>query len=560
MKLTRGSYALPGTTLAYHTGTWRTQKPQYQRRAAPCHARCPAGEDAQAWIAHFDEGRPQQAWETLVAVNPLPAITGRVCPHPCEGACNRQHYDEAVAIHSLERHLGDLALQQGWDYPVLQAPQGDSRVAVIGAGPSGLSLAWHLSRHGIGVDLFDREPEAGGTLFAIPGYRLPKDIVRAEIGRLLETGIRFHANTELGRDLDLAQLQQQYESVYLAPGLMQSREWNVDGVVPQDLHDGLNLLREWMDVGELPMMRSAAVVGGGNTAVDVARVLQRNGIDTHIIIHSGLPGPQTDPADAMRAIPREIEQALEEGVKIHDHHGIKRLVLRGEKVVGVEMVRMRKLENAAGRLQRIAFEGTETILNVDQVIPAIGQQLDTRGLESVLQNQQIAIQAEGKLRGHDGLYAGGDCLPGNLGIVSEAVGDGRRAARSILQQLGVTMIAIEAGIDAELGVEQLNLNYFEAASRQQQLTLPVEQRLGEAEIEAGLETAQAAAEAHRCLSCGSCMACDNCWTLCPDSAVLKAPTPNPAGSLYRFDYDYCKGCGLCANECPCGHIAMVEEV
>jgi len=561
MKLTRGSFALPGTTLNYHTGSWRTQKPHYRKQTAPCHAVCPAGENAQEWIALFDEGHPQAAWEALVKANPLPAISGRVCPHPCESSCNRQQLDEPVAIHSLERHLGDLALAEGWPYPIETTLTGEPRVAVIGAGPSGLSLAWQMVRHGVAVDVFDREPEAGGTLFAIPGYRLPKDVVRQEVQRLLETGIRFHANPCLGRDFDLASLQQRYEAVYLAPGLMQSREWSVDGVTPKDLHDGLNLLKEWMDIGEIPAMQSAAVVGGGNTAIDVARVLQRNGVETHIVIHSGLPGPNTDPADAMRAIPREIEQAQQEGVKIHDHHGIKRLLLRGARVVGVEMVRMRKLPDQSGRLHRIAFEGTETILNVDQVIPAIGQTLDRQGLETLLEGgTELPLQNAGALPQHPGLYAGGDCIAGNRGIVSEAVGNGRKAAQGILDSLKITALGLAEPALTALPFTSLNSAYFEPAPRQYQALLALGQRVGEIEIETGLSHQQADAEAHRCLSCGACMACDNCWTLCPDSAVLKAPTPNHAGSPYRFDYDYCKGCGLCANECPCGHIEMLEEV
>lgn len=558
-KLTRGGYAEPGTTLGYKTGSWRTQRPVYRHQAAPCHAACPAGEDPQAWLAKLDEGDPRAAWEHLVSANPLPAITGRVCPHPCESACNRGQYDTALAIHSVERYLGDQAIARGWPYPAT-APDGNARrVAIVGAGPAGLSAAWQLTRLGVHATVFDQLSQAGGTLHAIPGYRLPKDVVNNEIERLLATGIEFKPNHRIGKHIDVMDLQSEFDAVFLAPGMMQSREWSIDGVTPGDLHDGLQLLKVWMDIGEIPAMKSAAVVGGGNTAIDVARVLRRCGVETHIVIHSGMPGPDTAPEDAMRAIPREIEQALEEGVQIHDHHGIKRLILRGEKVSGVEMTRMRKLPDANGRLQRVAFEGTESILHVDQVIPAIGQRVDAHGMESLIKGRAaFRVDDWGLVEGSTRVYAGGDAIEGNSGTVTEAVGNGARAALAIVTRLQEQPLP-EHEPQTPLAYEQLNMEYFETAERAEQALLAPDQRQGEEEIESGLDERQAAHEAGRCLSCGSCMSCDNCWTLCPDSSVLMATGPAHTNSLYLFDYDYCKGCGLCANECPTGYISMQPE-
>ena len=558
-KLTRGAYAEPGTTISYKTGTWRTQRPIYTHRPAPCHAACPAGEDPQHWLAKLDEGNPRQAWESLVNANPLPAITGRVCPHPCESACNRGQYDQALAIHSVERYLGDLAIEHSWPYPAECPDPKARRVAIVGAGPAGLSCAWQLTRLGFHATVFDQLSQAGGTLHTIPGYRLPKDVVRNEIGRLLEAGIEFKPNHRIGKHIDVVDLQTDFDSVFLAPGMMQSREWNIDGVTPQDLHDGLNLLKVWMDIGELPEMKSAAVVGGGNTAIDIARVLRRCGVDTHIVIHSGMPGPDTPPEDAMRAIPREIEQALEEGVQIHDHHGIKRLILRGEKVTGIEMTRMRKLPDANGRLQRVAFEGTESILHVDQVIPAIGQRVDSRGMENLIKGRSaFKVDEWGLIEGSNRVHAGGDAIEGNSGTVTEAVGNGRIAAIAIAHKLSDQALPAPA-TGKPVEYSSLNVEYFEPSPRAEQPLLRVEQRAGEEEIEAGLEKSEAAHEAKRCLSCGSCMSCDNCWTLCPDSAVLMATDPAYTKSHYVFDYDYCKGCGLCAHECPTGFIRMQIE-
>ncbi|HHJ34649.1 MAG TPA: FAD-dependent oxidoreductase [Gammaproteobacteria bacterium] len=560
LKLTRGCYAGPGTTIGYKTGSWRIQRPEHNHRPAPCHAACPAGEDPQAYLALLDEGKPREAWESLVSVNPMPAITGRVCPHPCESGCNRGEYDDPLAIHSIERFLGDEAIAKNWAYPVTDVPTDAARVAVIGAGPAGLSAAYHLHRQGLQVTVFDEHSEAGGTLFTIPDYRLPSDIVRKEITRLLDTGIDFKASHKLGRDHDLEDLQQEYSAIFLAPGVMKSSDWNVDGVTPRDLHQGLHLLKQWSDVGSLPEMKSAAVIGGGNTAIDIARLLRRNGVDTHIVIHSNLPDPAHPTAEDMRAIPREIEQALEEGVQIHDHHGVKRLILRGEKLTGIEIVRMRKLPDEQGRLHRVAFEGTESILHVDQVIPAIGQVIDAEGMQSLLDgSRHFKVNEYGLLNDKQPtLYAGGDAIEGNGGTVTEAVGNGRVAALAMAATLREQTLPTLDKSEA-IAFKNLNMEYFEPANRAEQAILPVAERIDEAEIERGLSSQQAEHEASRCFACGNCLRCDNCWTLCPDSAVLKTDETLDDGSHYVFDYDFCKGCGLCAVECPTGYISIVGE-
>jgi formate dehydrogenase beta subunit len=559
-ELTRGAFAYPGTSLDFKTGSWRTQRPIHQHRPAPCHNACPAGEDAQAYLGLLAEGQPQKAWESIVSANPLPAISGRVCHHPCETACNRGQYDEAIGIHGVERFLGDEAIRLGWAYPVAPPPADARPVAVVGAGPAGLSAAYHLLRAGCRVTLFDSLPQAGGTCrMAIPPYRLPRNVLDAEVERLLATGIDFRAQVQLGRDVSLDELRQDFGAVFLAPGTQKNREWSIDGVVPRDLHVGLDLLKEWMTVGSMIQASSVAIIGGGNTAVDMARVLRRCGVpDVHIITHEALPGTGVAPEEAMRAIPREITQAQEEGVVIHPHRGILRLILRGERVVGVEMAHMKKLRRSDGRVERVTFEGTETVMHVDQVIPAIGQQVDDTGLAELLHRQPFfAPDPQGALSGHPGVFVGGDARP-DRGSVSAAVGDGRRAAAAMARFLRGMAAEAEVSV-AALGFEQLNLNYFATAMRSEAPVLPPAQRTGQEEIEGSLDPNQARREADRCLSCGSCFACDNCWTLCPDSAVLKISEMAADGSHYVFDYDYCKGCGLCGHECPCGYIAMEDE-
>lgn len=560
--LTRSAYALPGTSLNFKTGSWRVQQPKHQYQTAPCHYACPAGEDPQAYLAHIQAGHNLLAWETIVNINPMPAITGRVCPHPCEASCNRGQYDESIVIHAVERFLGDEAIAHNWAYPVKPVGQSAIEIAIVGAGPAGISVAYHLLKRGYRAIIFDDHHEAGGTLrTALPPYRLPRTVLDAELNRILSLeGITFHPHTRLGRDMNIKELQQQYRAVFLGPGAQRSTEWSIDGAVPRDLHSGFELLKEWIDIGSVPTPKSVAIIGAGNTAVDMARVMKRAGVpEVHIISHKPIPRPGIPVEEAMPAIPREVAEALEEGVIIHEYRGIRRLILRGERVVGVELVHMKKLLQPNGKLKRIAFEGTETILTVDQVIPAVGQVVEPSGMEMLIGNRSyFRTDHWGRLADQPGIYVGGDAT-GQSGTVTAAVGDGRRAAEAIDRELQSQALP-DWSKAKPIGFGRLNMNYYEPGPRLQEPTLPIEQRLGDEEITKTLSSPQIAKESQRCFSCGNCLACDNCWTLCPDSAVLKTKELASDGSHYIFDYDYCKGCGLCARECPCGFIEMIDEV
>jgi formate dehydrogenase beta subunit len=261
----------------------------------------------------------------------------------------------------------------------------------------------------------------------------------------------------------------------------------------------------------------------------------------------------------MPAIYREIEQALEEGVTIHEHRGVQRLVLRGEQVIGLELVHMKELPDESGQVRFVSFEGTEALLHVQQVIPAIGQTLDPTGLGRILDHKPFPeVDDWGRIPGTEGLLVGGDAR-GDRRTVSEAIGDGRRAAIGIDHYLRKTGEP-QATLREPVAYEQLNLNYYERAPRPVAPVLEVAERTGFEEVEGGLSRQQATGEGRRCFSCGNCLSCDNCWTLCPDVAVLKTQEVAADGSHYLFDYDYCKGCGLCARECPSGYILMQEEI
>ena len=559
IRVTRGAWAEPGTSEANPTGSWRLERPMHQYRPAPCHAACPAGEDPQGYIAALQEGHPREAWEILVAANPLPAITGRVCHHPCERGCNRGEFDEAIAIHGVERFLGDEAIRQGWDYGVCADRARGAPVAVVGAGPAGLSAAWHLTARGYRVTLFDAAARVGGLLrAAIPPYRLPRDVLDAELERLLGVGFETRLRTRLGREMSLGELQEDFAAVMLAPGTQHPRRWDVDGATPSDLRPGLDLLRDWAAGSGLAPGRRVAVVGGGNTAMDLARALRHSGAEeVHVITFQCLPDPCAAPEEAMSAIPREIDQAREEGVIIHDRRSIRRLLLRGERVVGVELVRAREMDCGEGRRELVTFEGTETVLELDQVIPAVGQEVDPEGMNGLLRGGFLRPDPWGRIPGREGLYCGGDAR-GDRGTVSAAIGDGRRAAKAIDDFLRGRELP-EYGLPEGLPFAQLNTSYFDHAGRPGEAVVPVPDRGPEVEVEQGFSASQIRAEAGRCMSCGNCLACDNCWTLCPDASVLKTVEQASDGSHYRFDYDFCKGCGICARECPTGYIRMVPE-
>jgi NADPH-dependent glutamate synthase beta subunit-like oxidoreductase/Pyruvate/2-oxoacid:ferredoxin oxidoreductase delta subunit len=425
-----------------------------------------------------------------------------------------------------------------------------------------LSCAYQLIRLGYGVTLFDAMPNAGGTLqSALPEYRLPRQVLNAEVERILACGITFEPNKRLGRDLSLAELENDYQAIFLGPGNQQSRPWAVDGVVPRDLHQALDLLKEWTTVGTVPVQKSAAVVGAGNTAMDIARILRRCGVpEVHLVAHKAIPAPGVPQEDAMDVTAREIQQALEEGVIIHEHRGIRRLILRGERVVGIELVHMKKLRDAEGLLQRVAFEGTETVLKVEHVIPAIGQTVDARGMETVVnEHGVIDIEPSFRVPHQQQIFAGGDAV--GAGTVAAAVGHGRRAAAAIDAFLRGGEPVVQGDHSGDfIPYDAINIHYYENADRPVEPTLELTDRTGLQEVVKTLPAAAINHEAQRCFSCGNCLACDNCWTLCPDSAVLKTQETASDGSHYVFDYTYCKGCGLCANECPCGYIDMIPEV
>ena len=536
-----------GSSLANHTGAWRTQRPVYVDRLPPCNGACPAGENVQGWLYHAESGDYEQAWRKLIEENPLPAIMGRVCYHPCETACNRGKLDQAVGINSVERFLGDLAIARGWQLPQPPAPTGN-RVLVVGAGPSGLAAAYHLRRLGHEVEIRDASPEAGGMMrYGIPRYRLPREVLDAEVARIVGTGVKLTLGCKVDH-VAATMTDEKFDACFMAIGAHLARRIEIPAPDAARIVDALTLLgqlaggAEGLQIGRLQIGRSVVVIGGGNTAIDAARSAKRLGAEDAIILY------RRSWAE-MPAHESEIIEALDEGVTVRWLREIRRFA-GPDRIVVERMTRGPDGKpQPTGELEELA---------ADTVVLALGQSVDTSVLSriaGVVVGADGTVQVDGTLMtGHRGVFAGGDMVPAERSV-TVAVGHGKKAARCIDAYLRSQTFAPPPR-HADASFDRLNSWYYGEAPRTIQPFLARARRRSTfEEVREGLTEENALFEARRCLSCGNCFECDNCYGVCPDNAVVKLGP----GKRYRFDLDFCKGCGLCAKECPCGAIDMVPE-
>jgi len=529
----------PGSSLANHTGTWRTLRPEYVDRLPPCNHACPAGENIQGWLFHAESGDYQAAWRLLTQDNPLPAVMGRVCYHPCETSCNRTQLDSAVGINSVERFLGDEAIRQGWKFDAPAARSG-KRVLVVGAGPSGLSAAYHLARKGHAVEIHEAGPVAGGMMrFGIPKYRLPRDVLEAEIRRILDLGVALKLNAKVANILDTMK-GGAFDAAFLAVGAHIAKRAYIPAGSAAKVLDALSVLRS-MEGEEKPLLgRRVVVYGGGNTAIDVARTAKRLGAQDAIIVYRRT-------RERMPAHDSEVEEALQEGVLIKWLSTIKQAA---ESSITVEKMVLDDKGNPqpTGELETLA---------ADSVVLALGQDVDLSLLEGVpgLEVRDGTVQVGANMMtGHAGIFAGGDMVPAER-TVTVAVGHGKKAARHIDAWLRGAVYAAPPKHEPA-SFERLNTWYYSDAPKTVRPVLDgVRRQSTFDEVVRGLDETNALYEARRCLSCGNCFECDNCYGVCPDNAVIKLGP----GKRFQFNFDYCKGCGICVAECPCGAIKMVPE-
>jgi NADPH-dependent glutamate synthase beta subunit-like oxidoreductase len=521
-------------------GPVRDRRPVYVDLLPPCNAGCPAGENIQAWLAHAEAGRPEQAWRLLTTDNPLPAIHGRVCYHPCESACNRADLDSAVSIHAVERFLGDLALERGWAFDRPPAGRG-KRVLVIGAGPSGLSAAYHLARLGHQVEIHDAGEAPGGMMrYGIPAYRMPRDVLDAEIARIEALGVRMTCGHRVA-DLDAERREGGFDAAFVAVGAHLSKRVDIPAKDAGRIVDAVSFLHS-VASGERPVIgRRVAVYGGGNTAMDAARTARRLGANDALIVYrrtrAQMPAHAEEAADAER-----------EGVRIN---WLRTITAFDGPDLTVEAMELDEngFPRPTGRFETLA---------ADTVILALGQDADTAFLRRVpgvefTKDGTVQVSPD-MMTGCRGVFAGGDMVPAER-TVTVGVGHGKKAARNIdawLRGAPPPSQAKHAGVT--LG--QLNLWFFgDAAPREQPEVAPELRTTDFTEVRGGLTEQQAVYEAQRCLSCGNCCECDGCLGACPEDAVIKLGP----GHRYRFDYDKCTGCGVCYEQCPVHSIEMVPE-
>jgi NADPH-dependent glutamate synthase beta subunit-like oxidoreductase len=514
-------------------------KAQYVSRLPPCNVACPAGENIQEWLNLAQAERFEEAWRALVRNNPLPAVHGRVCYHPCEKACNRKHLDNAVSIHAVERFLGDLAISKGWNFQT--RPPTGKRVLVVGSGPCGLSAAYHLALMGHSVTVHEAGAKLGGMMrYGIPEYRLPRDVLDAEIDRIERMGVHFKVNAPVN-DLDAFLKQRQFDAVFLAVGAQLGKRVDIPTDDARRIMDALTFLADPSANERLCLGRRVAVYGGGNSAMDAARTALRLGAQESMIVYRRN-------RDRMPAHESELEEALVEGVAVNWLRTIKQV---GAGKIEVEVMQL----DPKGKPQPTGI--TET-LQADTVILALGQDIQSQFLKDV---PGVTIAADGTVQvdehlmtGCRGLFAGGDMIPDNK-TVTTAVGHGKKAARNIDAYLhGQTYV--KGPRHAVARRDLIKFTKYPKTAQSTEPVLDVSKRLDcFAETVEGLDLQTAVYEAHRCLSCGNCFECDACYNSCPSLAISKL---GQGEGYYIAVYD-CDGCQRCVRECPCAAIEMAAR-
>ena len=530
------------TTTVINTGSWKSQEPRFEDKLPPCSQACPCGNDISKMVALLAAGDAMAAARLLRTGNPLPSTLGRVCPHFCEAPCNRQDCGDRVSVHTLERFLGDWSLDA--DLGIEPAPSTSRKAAIIGSGPAGIAAAYALALNGHEVEVFDDKPQPGGYLrTGIPDYRLPKSILDREIARVQHLGVTFTQNTRIG--LNAETLFRRFDAVIVAVGLHKSRNLNLAGAEHHDVHNGVELLEQILQGRAPKLPKRVAVIGGGNTAMDVARSVLRLGVKPVVVYRRS--------EAEMPAIASEVQEAKREGVEFLLLATPKPVVTNGEAIVALECLRTRLGEpDASGRRTPVASSGTEFRLPVAGIINATGESVD---LDFIPQ----------EVRKSDWFFLAGDASTSD-GTVTAAMGDGRRIAdlvdgylrtgirereKPALQALWQRTVNLEQ----VAGPELLNSAYFisqpqKAIHSKPPTFLPTTFD----EIVPAIDLDTAIAEARRCLSCGTCNTCLNCYYWCPDIAIHKDPDH---GGL-QIDPIHCKGCGICVEECPRGALSLGE--
>jgi NADPH-dependent glutamate synthase beta subunit-like oxidoreductase len=523
----------------------------------PCNNACGTNEKIQGYLDLVKRGKYLDAYALIKEDMPFPSVTGRVCYHPCEQACNRGKYDEAISIRAVERFLGDLGLALARDV-VTAGPSNGKKVAVVGSGPAGHSAAYQLARLGYAVTIFEKSPKAGGlNRGGIPDWVLPQDILDREVARLVEIGVTIKTSTEVGRDVSWGDLKKNYDGCILAVGLTEPNSIKADGEDKKGVFYGLPFLRD-VGMGEWKGTLGArvAVIGGGNTAIDCAREAFRQGAQEVTMIT--VEGNTSE----MPCVPEDLHDMLEEGVELLHGRAATAIVGNGRiESLALHPARFTGAINASPI--KVDRDVAAETFAADSVIIAVGQSASLDWLPGEFKNAQgtIAVDKFGRL-GDTNFFAAGDIVQIGSGqplMVVNAVGDGKRAAFNLDKVLrGQTLRARTVPIDVITDLARMNMTYFPRFARVQQTLLdPMKRRVLQDEVIQGFSEEQAVEESNRCFSCGTCNACDNCYLVCPEPCIVR---PERSNGLYKILVDYCKGCRVCIEECPTGCLEGVPEL
>ena len=531
-------------------------RPKHVTKKPPCRDACPSGNRIREWLTtiaqaeRLEKSKDQaftEAWEIYTDTSPFPSVCGRVCPHPCETGCNRVELEGAVGINKVERIIGDFGLANNLKLKSMTDEKHAEKVAVVGGGPGGFSCAYQLVRRGYSVTVFEAADKPGGMLlWGIPRYRLPADIIEKEIQSIVDLGVELKCNTRVGKDISLDDLRAEYQAVFVAIGAEKGLKLRVEGEDADNVMSGVEFLNrihhgETIDVGD-----NVIVIGGGDTAIDAARICKRLGATVTILYRRTIK--------EMPAIEEEIEEAQFEGIKLEYLAAPIGFNKDGNHITTMKCIRMELGEpDDSGRRRPVPIEGSEFEIPATTVIPAISQEPDFTGLESLIEGRDwIKVDEDFLSTKVEGVYAGGDAT--NLALVTDAIGHGRYAAEAIIRKFrGEEKPRDDQQI---IKTDRMQLDHYEKAERAEASTLPVEERFASMDAEANLPLTeeQAIEESKRCLSCGYCFDCEKCWMYCQDQAIEK---PMQKGVLYPFKLENCTGCKKCAEICPCGFIEMV---
>ncbi len=534
--------------------------PTYVRRISPCSASCPAGEDIRGYHnlltgLEKSEDAWQAAFERIVDKNPFPAIMGRVCPHPCESACNRQYHDEAVGINAVEQAIGDYGISEKLKLPPAGADTG-KRVAIVGGGPAGHSAAYQLRRFGHRVTIFDDNQKLGGMMrYGIMGYRVGREILEAEVQRIVDLEMELRMGVRVGVDLSLEELETEYDAVFIGVGAQLGRQLPIPGFSERaETTNAIEFLKAFeIDGDAISIGKKVLVVGEGNVAMDVARLACRLGSEAEII--SGVP------RDEMSCYPDEFDDAIVEGTKLHFLTGTLEVLEKDGKVKGLKCIKMEKKEKGEeGWNSPIPFfrykgsVGEEFEIEGDMIVASIGQATEMTGLETATDNTPwLKLDNNYRVKGKENVFGGGDAL--KIDLIATAVGHGRLAAESIDKFLSGLPFPKQPYQDV-IDVRKQSISYFSTESQTKRKHHHPENVVGDhTEILVTLDKKEAVEESERCMSCGLCFECNQCLRFCPQLAISKFEN-NPLGEVMYTDYSKCVGCHICAIACPSGYIHM----